>query len=67
MFRSETKGGEEMKVIARFYNKEKAEKWTDEVNKLLIDANKRYYVECYYIAICCPAGGCFEIYLEEKE
>ena len=48
------------KVIATFYNKEEAEKWTEETNKLLNRAN------AYYIVTCCPAGGCFEIYLEEK-
>ncbi len=48
------------KVIATFYNKEKAEKWTDEINILL------NLVNAYYIATCCPARGCFKIYLEEK-
>jgi len=54
------------KVLAAFYNKEKAEEWTNELNKLLINANKKYKVDCYYTAVCCPAGGYFEIYLEEK-
>ena len=54
------------KVLATFYNKEKAEKWTKELNKLLIDPKRKYRVDCFYTAICCPAGGCFEIYLEKN-
>ena len=54
------------KVLAIFYDKEKAEKWTEELNKLLIDPSRKYRVDCFYTAICCPAGGCFEIYLEKN-
>lgn len=54
------------KVLATFYNKEKAEKWTEEVNKLLIDPGRKYKVDCFYTAICCPTSGYFEIYLEKN-
>jgi hypothetical protein len=54
------------KVLATFYNKEKAEKWTNELNKLLIDADRKYKVDCSYTAVCHPAGGYFEIYLEKN-
>lgn len=54
------------KILATFYDKKKAEKWTDELNKLLVDADRKYGVDCSYTAICCPAGGYFEIYLEKN-
>lgn len=54
------------KVLATFYNKEKAEKWTNELNKLLIDADRKYKVNCFYTAVCYPAGGYFDIYLERN-
>lgn len=54
------------KILATFYDKKKAKKWTNELNKLLIDTDRKYRVDCSYTAICCPAGGYFEIYLERN-
>ena len=54
------------KILATFYDKEKAEKWVNELNKLLIDSSRKYRVDCDYTAVCCPAGGCFEVYLEKN-